>query len=80
LPSLVDFETAVDVRLRFEKGQIKAGVPVVLVHIDTDATHEELWFQMTKAQAERLCTSLNDLLKDLEKAERVASSAATVTK
>ncbi len=80
LPSLVDFETVVDVRLAFEKGRIATSVPVAIVHIDTDAAYEELWFQMTKAQTERLCKGLNDLLKDLEQAEHVASSAATVNK
>lgn len=72
LPSLTDFETTIDVRLGFEKGRINATVPVVLAHIDTDSQNEEIWFQMTKAQVEKTIADLQDLLRRLEEAEKLA--------
>jgi hypothetical protein len=37
LPSLNEFEVAVDLRVRVAEGKITAGVPVALLFIDTDA-------------------------------------------
>jgi hypothetical protein len=74
LPSLVDFELSIDVRLDFEKEQISLAVPLIVAHLDTDAVHEELWFQMTKAQAERLSDDLKKVLARIEQAEKWTQS------
>ena len=63
LPSLTQFETTIDLRLGFERNQVGFAVPVVLMHVDTDAQGEELWLQVNKKQ-------LDNLIKDLEEARR----------
>jgi hypothetical protein len=73
LPSLVDVETTVDIRLAFDKERVVDAIPVVVVHIDTDAVHEELWFQMTKLQVEHLITDLQHVLKLVAEAERISA-------
>ena len=70
LPSLDDFELEVDVRLEFEKEQIGLAVPIVLAHIDTDATGQEIWFQMTRMQVEKLLENLKSVSARLEQAEK----------
>ena len=68
LPSLAKFETTIDLRLGFEKSQVGFAVPVVLMHVDTDAEGEELWFQVNQKQLEAL-------MKDLEEARRRVDEA-----
>lgn len=70
LPSLEDFEFDVDVRVDFEKEKVALAVPIVLVHVDTDAPHEELWFQMTKAQAAELLKDLKRVVDRLAEVEK----------
>jgi len=76
LPSLVDFELSVDIRVDFEKEQIALAVPIIVAHLDTDAAHEELWFQMSKTQVERLSEDLRKVLGRLDQAEKWAQSRA----
>jgi len=66
LPSLTDLSIVVDVRIGFDNEEVALAVPVALVHIDTDANNQEIWFQMTKAQ---LQTAIEDLTKTLARVE-----------
>lgn len=70
LPSLTTLEFAVDIRLRFEDEGLLA-VPVLVAHIDTDSSHGESWFQMTKGQAERLIGDFKNVLAQMEQAEKL---------
>ena len=76
LPSLLDFEVTVDLRLAFEKNAVRDSIPVALVHIDTDAMSEELWFQANKRQLERLIKELEDAVQKMEQAEKWARRTA----
>jgi hypothetical protein len=69
LPTLTDFETTIDVRPVFEKGQIVGSVPIILVHMDTDASDMELWFQISKNDLQHVLESLSDSLRRVEQAE-----------
>jgi hypothetical protein len=70
LPSLVQLQATVDVRFSFEEDRVTASVPIVLVYIDTDAAHHEIWFQMTKRQVEKMIADLQGVLKNIEAAQR----------
>jgi hypothetical protein len=70
LPSLDDYDFAIDVRLDFDKEQPALAVPIVVGHIDTDAPHQEVWFQMSKAQTEKLVEDLKKIVAHLEQAEK----------
>lgn len=72
LPSLTQFEVKIDVRLDFEKEKVTNAVPVTLVHIDTDSSEKELWFQMTPSQVEGLAAKLQQVVKQLKEAEQLA--------
>lgn len=77
LPALDEFETAVDVRPVIEKGHVEFSIPVVMVHIDTDAAHEEIWFQMSKSQLEYLLEKLKDTLRSVEEVEAWSNQKLT---
>jgi hypothetical protein len=70
LPVLTNFDVTVDVRLGFEDGRVAAALPVVLVHLDSDAEGQEIWFQVNRRQLERLVGDLTTALKEVEIAER----------
>ncbi len=70
LPILTDFDITVDVRLSFEEANLQMAVPVAIVHLDTDAYSQEIFFQVNKRQLERLIADLNTALKDMQAAER----------
>jgi hypothetical protein len=72
LPSLAEFETALDLRFGLAKGRIDLAVPVVIAHLDTDAEGTEMWFQMQKADVEKLVQDLQQLLKELSEVEKWA--------
>jgi hypothetical protein len=69
LPALSIFETTVDLRLQFDGQRLKRAIPVALLHIDTDATNQELWFQVSRVQVERLINELQLTLARLKEAE-----------
>jgi hypothetical protein len=69
LPALAEFETVVDVRPSFKKDEIAFSVPVVMVHIDTDASNQEIWFQMSKSQLKFLIDNLQETLRRVERVE-----------
>jgi len=74
LPSLTKFQSEVELRLGFKEDRVWALVPVAVAYLDTDATHVELWFQMSKAQVESLAKDLQDLLRRMEQAEKLTES------
>jgi hypothetical protein len=71
LPSLAGFRSAIEIRLAFKEDRIATLVPVVVAYLETDATHAEVWFQMSKGQAEDLARDLREVVKRLEEAEKL---------
>jgi hypothetical protein len=70
LPAFSNLSSAIDIRLDFEKDQVVIAVPVALIHIDTDASEEQLRFQMTKRQIEGMVEDLKRVLTRLDAAEK----------
>jgi hypothetical protein len=70
LPSLTAFDTLVDLRPSFNQNRLDFAVPVILFHIDTDATGQEIWFQATKGQLENMVKELNEAMGRVEETER----------
>jgi hypothetical protein len=73
LPSLLQFETALDLRLGFDNETIASVIPVVVVHVDTDS-EQEIWFQLSKGQLERLSDDLKKVLDQIVRAEEWAKA------
>ncbi|BAL77072.1 putative methylase/helicase [Bradyrhizobium cosmicum] len=71
LPSLMLFNTAIDLRLRIVDGKVQAAAPVVLVHLDTDGEGQEIWFQMASADVQMVIKRLNKALDDMKIAEKL---------
>src|SRR3989442_3297503 len=71
LPSFSMFESAVEIRLGFKDDRLFALVPVAVAFLDTDATHSQMWFQMSRAQVENLAKEVQDLLRRMEQAEKL---------
>ena len=71
LPSLAAFEFAVEMRIDFQDDRVSSVVPVAVAYLDTDATHMEVWFQMSKSQVERLYDDLKSLVKKMADAEAI---------
>jgi hypothetical protein len=69
LPSLFVFDIAVDIRIRVVDGEVKTFVPVAIVHLDTDADSEEVWFQMSRGDVEDTISKLTNALDDMKLAE-----------
>jgi hypothetical protein len=76
LPTLIAFDVAVDLRLGFEENtsQLAVAAPVAVVHIDTDTSEKEVWFQMSRAQLESLHDRLTTVLSRLKIAEGLAKN------
>jgi hypothetical protein len=73
LPSLTDFQAKADIRVEISSGRVTTAAAVAVVHIDTDATDMEIWFQMTRPQIVALQGQLTQLLEDLSAAEASAA-------
>ena len=71
-PSLLLFEVKVDLRLDFAEGKVTTAAPILIAHIDTDASEKELWFQMTYSQLVALEQKLKKGLEDLHLAQAIA--------
>jgi hypothetical protein len=69
LPSFFDMDVIVDLRIGFEEGRVDVAVPVALIHIDTDAEQEELWFQCSKQQLILIKDDIEAALKKMDAAE-----------
>lgn len=74
LPSLVQFDTTVDVRLSFDSNKVELAVPVLLVHIDTDVDNREIWFQMSTSGLQKTIEQLQKNLLQMKAAESWASA------
>jgi hypothetical protein len=68
LPSFSDVDIVIDVRIAFEEHAVYETVPVAIIHIDTDADGREIWFQASKAQMERLKSSIGTAIERMESA------------
>ncbi len=77
LPSLIEFETVVDVRFGFEKGQISANATLIIIHINTDARGQEIWLQVTRSQLEGMIKELEEALRNAEQAEKLIAQKST---
>ncbi len=69
LPYMSDVEVVVDLRLAFEEEAVRDAVPVAIVHIDTDANNEEIWFQASIQQMRQLKDDVEEAIKRMEAAE-----------
>ena len=74
LPSLAYFEATVDLRLDFSKDGVRNAIPVAILHIDTDASNRELWFQASLSQAVRMKQELEETIRRLQIAESMAKN------
>lgn len=71
LPSFDKVEYVTDIRVRVRDGKLES-VPVAIVHLETDARDQQLWFQLTKRQLQVLL----DMLKQAEADMLVVEAAA----
>ena len=69
LPYLAEVEIVVDLRIDFENQEVHEAVPLAMFHIDTDANGQEIWFQASKPQLERLRSDIEAAIKRMENAE-----------
>jgi hypothetical protein len=69
LPSFMDMDVAVDMRIGFLDGRVDVAVPIALIHIDTDANDQELWFQCSKQQMLLIKDDIEAALKKMDAAE-----------
>lgn len=72
LPTLVDFDASIDMRLAFDKSQqIKDAVPVAVMRV-ADDLDEQMTFQMTRQQLETMARDLQQMVRQFEQADKVA--------
>lgn len=74
LPSLMELEIKVDFRLGFDGNKVSRVAPVVLVHLDTDAVNQEVWFQLTPSQVEGFIARLERALKQMNSVDPLLKS------
>ena len=69
---LTKFSTMIDLRPGFSEDErsIKFTVPVVIARVTNDETDDDVWFQMSKRQVERLIIDLQNVLVKVEVAEK----------
>jgi hypothetical protein len=79
LPSVLGFNYAVDLRLKFEKEKLTASVPVLVAYLDTDGEGQRVWFQLTRADTERLIEQLQTGLESLKAASSLADKFGSGT-
>jgi hypothetical protein len=70
LPALASFDISVDLRFAFKDDTISHGVAVALIHLDTDANGQEVWFQAGRADVEMMREALETALRQMELADR----------
>lgn len=69
MPNLTRFELNVDVRVVFDRNEVKSFMPVVVGHVDTDAEGQLAWFQLTKEQLSRLHEEVGDAIEQIQAVE-----------
>ena len=72
LPSFASLDATIDVRLRFEEGQVRAAVPVVVLSLSTDKDDEEIVFQTTREGIDQIIEQLQDIQSQLQTTEEWA--------
>ncbi len=75
LPYLTEFEVTVDVRFRFEDNKPTESVSLAIVHIDTDSTNQEIWFQLTRSDIESIQRKLTRALEQMAVSEALVTAA-----
>jgi hypothetical protein len=73
LPSLVEFDVTVDLRIRFNDDKADEFVSVAVVHIDTDGNNQELWLQLSKSDINTMLETLNKAAREMDLAENLLS-------
>jgi hypothetical protein len=68
LPSFSKLDVSVDVRIDFQKDGTSVTLPVAVAYLDTDAAHQDLWFQMTESQVSSLIEQLEKVRENLKRA------------
>jgi hypothetical protein len=68
-PYFSDIEIAVDLRMGFDGDEVAEAVPIALVHIDTDTSASEIWFQCSKQQMMQLKNDIDAAVKKMEAAD-----------
>jgi len=74
LPSLSRTIFSVDLRVKVVDGAVKLHVPIVVAYFDTDIENEQIWFQMTREQLEKLQTDVARAAKKLTVLEEWAKA------
>jgi hypothetical protein len=69
LPSFMNMNVAVDMRIGFTEGRVDVAVPIALIHIETDRENQELWLQCSKQQMLLIKDDIEAALKKMEAAE-----------
>jgi hypothetical protein len=69
LPSFYDMDVTVDIRLGFEEGRVELAVPVAVIHLDTDADRQEIWFQASRQQLILIKDDIEAAIKKMDAAE-----------
>ncbi|MBM5651329.1 hypothetical protein GSH05_06550 [Burkholderia pseudomallei] len=69
LPTLQEFNIAVDIRFDEDPNGKPRLAPIAVTMIDTDSEGQLVWFQMSKRQVESVIQQLQEALAKLEKAE-----------
>jgi hypothetical protein len=69
LPYITNVEIVVDLRMAFLDNAVQDVVPVAMVHIDTDAQAQEIWFQASKSQMLQLRNDVDEAIKRMEAAD-----------
>lgn len=79
LPMLSRFSMMIDIRPAFsdDDSTVKLSVPVVIAQISNDTNDDDLWFQMSKRQVERLIVDFKEVLRKIEVAERWSAGNTT---
>ena len=69
LPAFISLDATIDVRLRFEDGQVQTLVPVAVLWLSTDKEEEEIVFQTTEEGIEQIIEQLQDIKSQLQATE-----------
>lgn len=66
LPTLMEFELALEARVQFSEGSIEYAVPIAIAYIDTDAEDQLIWFQMNEQRIREIRNKLTTILSQIE--------------
>ena len=66
LPTLTEFELALDARVKIADGAVQYVTPTVVSYIDTDSEDQVIWFQMNEQRTKELRDKLTDMLEEIK--------------